>query len=82
MTDATENRKDHESRERIAVLESQMSAMLEQHKQMAIDIRAILNTLAEARGGWRLMVAVGGAGGLLGAIIGKWFSIIINAVPK
>ena len=80
MTD--ERRTDNESRERIVVLETQMNAMLEQHKQMAHDIRIILNTLAEARGGWRLMMAVGGAGGLLGAFLGKWLSLLTNITPK
>jgi len=47
--DMAENRHtDNESRERIIVLETQMNAILEQHKQMGHDIRIILNTLAEA----------------------------------
>lgn len=80
--DETDHRKDHEQRERIAVLETQMEAMLSQHKDMARDIRIILNTLAEAKGGWRMMMLVGGAGGAIGAFLGKWISVMSTVMPK
>lgn len=79
---AEDRRTDNESRERIIVLETQMNAMLEQHKQMGHDIRIILNTLAEARGGWRMMMLVGGAGGAIGAFLGKWLEALSSVVPK
>jgi len=80
--DDFERRKDHEQRERIAVLETQMAAMLKQHDDMAADIKVILNTLAEARGGWRMMMLVGGAGGAIGAFLGKWLAALSAVVPK
>lgn len=77
-----ERRTDHESRERISVLETQMNAMMTQHKDMARDIKIILNTLAEAKGGWRMMMLIGGAGGVVGAFIGKWISVVTISLPK
>ncbi len=77
-----EQRQDTDSRERIAVLETQMQAMLEQHKGMARDIRVILNTLSEAKGGWKMLLMVGGAGGAMGAFLTKWGAVIASTIPK
>jgi len=68
--------------ERIAVLETELRAMKHQHEEMAKDIKVILQTLSEARGGWRVMMLVGGASGVLGAFITKWVGPIASVLPK
>ena len=49
-------------------------------KDMA-EIKATLNsintTLAEAKGGWKVLMMFGGAGGLVGAMLAQ----IIHAIP-
>lgn len=77
-----ERRTDLESRERIAVLETQMQALLRQHDGMARDIKAILSTLSEAKGGWKMLLLVGGAGGVVGTFLTKWASTIAQNLPK
>lgn len=51
--------------ERVARLEERMKDVAE----MRDDIRSILDTLAQARGGWRTLMLVGGAAGALGAAV-------------
>jgi len=68
--------------ERIAVLETELKAMKSQHDDMARDIKIILATLSEAKGGWRMLLLVGGSGGLVGAFIAKWITPISSVLPK
>mgnify|MGYP003396270109 CR=1 FL=1 len=68
---ADERRADTVSRERLAVLETQMISMMEQHKAMAENIERILKTLSEARGGWKVMMWIGGGGIAVGAFLGN-----------
>jgi len=68
--------------ERIAVLETELKAMKKQHEEMARDIKTILSTLSEAKGGWRVMMMVGGASGVLGAFISKWIGPVSSVLPK
>ncbi len=77
-----DRRADSESRERIAVLETQMNAMLKQHADMAKDIRSILATLSEAKGGWKMLLLVGGAGGAVGAYLTKWAAALSQTLPR
>lgn len=42
------------------------------------DVHAIQVMLAEARGGWRTLMWLGGAGGLVGAVIGATLHAITN----
>jgi hypothetical protein len=57
-------------------IRAQVSQLLESDRQktlllqaMSEDMQAIRLQLAEARGGWRLLVALGGAASALGGII-------------
>jgi len=77
---AEDRRTDFDSRERIAVLETQMQAMLKQHEQMAKDIKVILATLSEAKGGWKMLLLVGGSGGIVGAFLTKWIGTVTAVV--
>ena len=66
-----DQRSDNMSRERIAVLETQLRTICQQHKEMQVDIKQILATLSEASGGWKMLMLVGGAGGTVGALLSK-----------
>jgi len=45
------------------------------------DIKSILSTLSEARGGWKTLMLVGGIAGAVGALLGKLISIT-GYLPK
>ena len=57
----------------ISHLQSDMDKMVEEMKEIKTAIQAIQKTLAEAHGGWRLLLGVGGAAALIGAIMANLF---------
>lgn len=71
---------DHGSR--LAVLESQFKEYQRQQLDMADDVKKILSTLSEAKGGWKVMMILGGSAGIIGAFIGKYLAILVGMVPK
>lgn len=72
---------DWQTRERIAVLETQFAAMQRDTAEMAADVKAILATLHEAKGGWRMILVFAGSAGLVGAFLGRWIAIFLGAIP-
>jgi prefoldin subunit 5 len=53
----------------IAHLQSDMDRLVDSVNKMQETLNGIERTLAEAKGGWRVLVAVGGAAGVLGGLI-------------
>lgn len=45
-------------------------------RSIAADVREIRDTLAQARGGWKTLMLVGGAAGAVGALLGKLSTVI------
>jgi prefoldin subunit 5 len=62
----------------ISHLQVDMDKMVEEMKEIKEAIQAIQKTLAEAHGGWRLLLGVGGAAALIGAVIANLFSGLWN----
>lgn len=58
-----------ELRGRVMALEEQNKQVLVAMRQMSEDLREINETLASARGGWRTMMVIGGAGATLGGLL-------------
>jgi prefoldin subunit 5 len=54
-------------------LQEDMNKILKQMESMQATLISISSTLAEARGGWKVLMMVGGASGALGAILVKLF---------
>lgn len=73
MDSQQDRRSDQNSRERIAVLETQMMAVLEQTKGMDEKLDSISSQLSEAKGGWKILMLLGGGAGAMGAAIAEWF---------
>jgi len=52
--------------------------MVKEMQEIKLAIQSINKTLSEAKGGWRLLMAIGGAAsvvtGIVGLIIGHWGS--------
>ena len=53
----------------------------EEDRMMREDIRAIRETLSEARGGWKTLMLVGGVAGVMGAVAAKLFPFL-GGLPK
>lgn len=57
-------------------LQSDMDKMVEDMEEIKKAIIEINKTLSEAKGGWRMLLAVGGAAGVVGSaitwVVGHW----------
>ena len=57
-------------------LQDDMDKMVKEMQEIKICIQAIQKTLSEAKGGWKTLMAIGGAvsvlTGVLGLIVGYW----------
>ena len=61
----------------IAHLQGDMDKMAADMAEIKTMIANINTTLAEAKGGWKVLMMFGGAGGLVGAMLAQ----IIHAIP-
>lgn len=50
-------------------LQADMDKMVADMETIKTSLNQINQTLSEAKGGWRVLMMMGGAGGLLGAVI-------------
>ena len=50
-------------------LQSDMDKLVQDMESIKATLNDINATLAEARGGWKVLMMVGGAGGALGAVV-------------
>jgi len=57
-------------------LQADMDKMVQEMSEIKTAIQSIEKTLSEAKGGWKTLVAIGGAmsllTGIIGVIIGYW----------
>jgi hypothetical protein len=58
--------------ERLAKLEVNQQRMREDIHDIRSDLKAIRETLSEARGGWKLLMMASGIAGTVGVIVGKF----------
>lgn len=56
---------------KVAVLETEMKTVKDDVHDIKTDVKAIRETLAQAKGGWKTLLLVGGAAGAVGAVLGK-----------
>lgn len=59
-------------------LQDDMDKMLESMKTMQATLTAIDKTLSEAKGGWKMLMLVGGAGGM----VGSFLTYLANWLPS
>ena len=67
---------------RLAVLESQLREYERRQRHVEEKVDQILSIVSEAKGGWRVMVMLGGAAGVVGAFLGKWLATVVAVMPK
>lgn len=72
-----------EERDRLRTIEVQMQAVLKDYDDMRLELKEVIkrldaigNTLSEAKGGWRVLMLVGGAGAAIGGAIVKFVPLI------
>lgn len=53
-------------------MEAQITALLSQVAVLNAKVDAIDKTLSEAKGGWRMLLLIGGVAGIVGGLIGKY----------
>ena len=57
----------------VSALKTEMDAMKVKQSQMDEKLDMVLEKLTEAKGGWRALMLLGGAGATLGGVI-TWFA--------
>ena len=60
----------------IGRLEGRMSSVERDLSTMKTDLRCILKTLNEARGGWKTLLLAAGVAGTMGALASKLFPLM------
>tara|TARA_R110000824_G_C15013792_1_gene657641 strand:+ start:641 stop:853 length:213 start_codon:yes stop_codon:yes gene_type:complete len=60
----------------IGRLEGRMSSVERDLSVMKTDLRCILKTLNEARGGWKTLLLAAGVAGTIGALASKLFPLL------
>jgi prefoldin subunit 5 len=58
-------------------LQDDMDKVLESMKAMQLTLAAIDKTLSEAKGGWKMLLLIGGAGGA----VGSFLTYLANYLP-
>lgn len=53
----------------IKYIQDDLDAIAAEMKEVRIALSEINNTLSEARGGWKILMMIGGAGGAVGSFI-------------
>jgi len=66
----------NETERALGHLEADVDSLKKDMSQMKIDLRNILATLNQAKGGWKLIIAVGAIAGALGALLGKFIPFL------
>lgn len=57
----------------VSALKTELDSVKVKQAQMDVKLDLVLDKLSEAKGGWRLLMALGGAASVLGAAI-TWFA--------
>lgn len=61
--------------------EAEIESLQSDMRDLKKDVKLILSTLSEARGGWRTLLLVGGVAGAVGAVLGK-VGALFGWIPK
>jgi len=56
--------------------DAEIAALKDDMAEVKSDVKQVLSTLSEAKGGWKTLMLVAGAAGSVGAFIGKFFPFL------
>lgn len=62
-------------------LKAQVGFLVDQMKELRPKVEAIDKRMAEARGGWKVLMFLGGGAGALGAGLGAWLTHLVQKAP-
>lgn len=65
----------------VGSLRRDLDRMAESLETMADSLKTIQSQLSEARGGWKVMMAVGGGSAAVGALFGKFLAAFGGKLP-
>lgn len=60
-----------DEKERLAVAETKIEALVTDMHEIKADVKRIADAMAQTRGGWKVLLAVGAISGSVGAALGK-----------
>lgn len=60
-----------DEKERLAVVETKVEAMASDMHEIKADVKRIADVMAQTRGGWKVILAVGAISGSMGAALAK-----------
>lgn len=66
----------------MAVLESEVATLKTLAAIIQADVRMTRDAVLEAKGGWKVLMMIGGASGVAGAFVGKWIPVIFSSIAK
>lgn len=61
--------------ERLATLEANQINLAEDVTELKVDVKAVLATLSQAKGGWKTLLALASLAGAVGAVAGKLLAL-------
>ena len=66
----------------VSALKTELDSVKLKQAQMDVKLDLVLDKLSEAKGGWRMMMLLGGAGATLGGVV-TWFAThTLHIAPK
>lgn len=57
-------------------MEAQITTLISQVSALNVKVAAIDKTLSEARGGWRMLLLIGGIAGTVGGLLAKYLPFV------
>jgi chromosome condensin MukBEF ATPase and DNA-binding subunit MukB len=63
---------------KVAVLETEMKTVKDDVHDIKTDVKAIRDTLAQAKGGWKTLMLVAGVAGSAGALMAKFLPFMVK----
>lgn len=68
--------------ERLAALDVRVTTLEKITGDIASDVRTTRDAVLEAKGGWRVLMLMGGACGVIGGFAGKWIPVLLAGIAK
>lgn len=79
MADETLHRDIGKHDAQIEALQNHVDQLHEDMKVVLAELQSIKTTLAEAKGGWRVLMWIGGAGGVAGAALHQFATWLLHS---
>jgi len=68
--------------EQVAAVRADNDRMAASLERIEKDVRSMAHTIDEAKGGWKMLLMVGGAGGMLGGLLASGWHWLTTSVSR